>query len=228
VTAPRPELRDRVLGAAKREPSPTRAEALRGVGLALAVGFGATLALFLWLGGYDAGGRPSAFVGVSITGWAFIAALSSWGACSRGRSMLGRPASWLWTIAAAGGPLLVAWIVVGAMGWPSTAEARCPSEIDVPCLAFTVLMSVGPFAAFLFLRRKSDPVHPRATGAALGAAAGTWGALFMNVHCACATPGHQVVAHAIPVVVLAVVGFLIGNAVLSVKPPPLDGAMDER
>jgi hypothetical protein len=33
----------------------------------------------------------------------------------------------------------------------------------------------GPLIAFARLRRASDPVSPRPTGAALGAAAGAWG-----------------------------------------------------
>lgn len=213
------DLRERVLSAARKEPAPTRMQATRTVAIVLIAGFATTLTLFLTIGGYAGGNRPASYMVMSIAGWLAMALVASWGAFGRGGSMLGRPGRWLGTIAVCTTPLLGAWIVLGALGWPATASQGCPPEVDGGCLMFTILLSLGPFAAFLFARRNSDPVHPRATGAALGAASGAWGALCMNAHCACAAPFHQFIGHAVPISVLALAGFLLGGLVLSVRAP---------
>jgi len=217
VTSLSPELRERILSAAKKAPAPTRQQTTRTTAIVLIAGFGSALALFLSIGGYVGGNRPASYMAMSIAGWLAMALIASWGAFGRGGSMLGRPASWLGTIAVCTTPLLGAWIMLGALGWPGTASQSCPPEVDAGCLKFTIILSLAPFAAFLFARRNSDPVHPRVTGAALGAASGAWGALCMNAHCSCAAPLHQFIGHAVPITLLAVVGFLVGGLVLRVR-----------
>jgi hypothetical protein len=87
----------------------------------------------------------------------------------------------------------------------------------VGCIVVTLLFARGPFAALAYARRATDPVHPRPLGAALGAAAGAWGGALIDVHCKVTTVEHFVVGHALPIVLLSVVGALLGARVLGVR-----------
>jgi hypothetical protein len=60
-------------------------------------------------------------------------------------------------------------------------------------------------------------VAPRLTGAAIGAASGAWGALAIELHCGHASPGHIVLGHLFPVVMLTLVGVLIGDGVVAIR-----------
>src|SRR5205085_1653062 len=100
------ELRDRVLDAARREPSPTRAvKARRGAGL-IALGFGiaASIGVVGWLlarshahhwrvvqeGDTWTAGGPLGYVATLEAAWIAVALLATWVGFARGRSMLGR------------------------------------------------------------------------------------------------------------------------------------------
>ena len=72
-------------------------------------------------------------------------------------------------------------------------------------------------AAFLFLRRGSDPVHPRASGAALGAAAGAWASVLIHLHCPVAATDHVLLGHLAPVLFLSLAGVLVGRRLLGVR-----------
>lgn len=60
-----------------------------------------------------------------------------------------------------------------------------------------------------------DPIHPRLTRAALGAAAGAWGSWAMGLHCPYTEFGHVILGHLLPTGVLALVGLVAGQVFLA-------------
>jgi hypothetical protein len=112
---------------------------------------------------------------------------------------------------------LLAWCVFGSavLGEPQVPGASMAAH--TACFVFTSLFALGPLVAFAYLRRGSDPVHPRALGAALGAAAGAWGTMLINAHCAFTSPAHVAFGHVLPVALLAAVGALIGGRLFGVR-----------
>jgi hypothetical protein len=211
-------LRARVLAEAHREPSATRSERLRRV-LAAAIGgacFVVVLALSLGVRGVR---PPLALLALALGGGA-LALVVTWGAASRGRSMLGRSRGSLAGVAvlAVAGPL--AWpLAVGGVQGTVPLMGGTPAQ-HVICFVLTSLVALAPFAAITYARRGSDPVHPRALGAAIGAAAGAWGGALIDVHCSLVTFEHLAVGHAAPIALFALVGALVGGRVFGVRGSP--------
>ena len=52
----------------------------------------------------------------------------------------------------------------------------------------------------------------------MGAAAGAWGGVMIDLHCEIAHEMHVALAHVLPVVVLAAVGAIVGRRVLGIVP----------
>jgi hypothetical protein len=128
--------------------------------------------------------------------------------------MLGRPIAQRVAVAGLTPAALFASALVASAAWPQTIDHRNSFLSFAICAAFTVVFALGPMAAFAFVLRRSDPVAPRLGGAALGAAAGAWGALGIELYCTRPTPWHVLWGHVLPVVVLALVGALIGGRAL--------------
>jgi hypothetical protein len=212
---PTPELRSRILGAIRDVPAPPRAVVLRRRAIAFVIAFVPLIAFEM----YDLrlGDRPLGFVVANVTGWALLAFVATLGAVGRGTSMLGRPRGWLIAIALLLPPLLLALAALAYGPWPQAMTIDCTGAGDMNCCAFTLGLAVGPLAAFAYARRESDPVHPRLTGAALGASAGAWAAVSMALHCPVTSLRHVVVGHIVPVVAFALIGLLVGSKVLAVR-----------
>jgi len=105
--------------------------------------------------------------------------------------------------------------VVGAV-WPPPYKV---ADLDkhLVCIEFTTLMALGPFIAFTFLRRGSDPVAPRLTGAAIGAVSGVIGAVGIELRCSHATLVHVALGHVLPVALLAMLGALVAGRIVAVR-----------
>lgn len=210
-----PDLRARVLAAARAEPSPpigaSNARSIAGFVLAFV-----PLALFdLRSAGLH--GRPLGFMVLNVVGWAALAALATWGAVGRGPSMLGRSPRWLFALATATPLALVVVVAAGYVPWPA-AEAIDGTPLgDFICFSSVVVLALGPLVAFGVTRRHSDPIHPALTGAALGVAAGAWGSFALALHCPVTSLRHIVVSHVIPVLLVAGVGALIGSKLLALR-----------
>ncbi|MDP9036147.1 MAG: hypothetical protein M3O50_15205, partial [Myxococcota bacterium] len=188
---PSPELRQRVLAAVAAEPVAARTgRALHAA--VLAAGFGLMVPISVVLGGPGFRGRPPGYVVAIVLSWFGLAVATSWAGVSRGRSMLGRPRAWrVLLVLATPVTLLGVSLLVGSM-WPQMLQEApgahkrvlwfvAPPQIV--CLVATPLFAIGPLLAFAFVRRSSDPVAPRATAAAIGAAAAAWAATAMALHC---------------------------------------------
>jgi len=211
-----PDLRTRVLDATSKAPSPNRAEVrARAV---RAWGFGTALSMIVFAAvGISIGTRPIAFIVVSALGWAVVAAAATLGAYGRGLSMLGRSGQLLGLVVALTGPALLAWLFACLAVWPGAGIDPGSLLVHAACFTATMGLSVGPLAAMLFVRRGTDPVHPRIQGAALGAAAGSIGGVLIDVHCAVAHPTHVLLAHVLPALVLAAFGALFGARTLGIR-----------
>jgi hypothetical protein len=215
-----PELRARVLDAARREPAAPRASGLRRRGVTLVLGFGfavaSAVACTVLLGGPAVAPRPVGYFALVAFAWAAIAVVASWGAVGRGRSMLGRPVTQRVAIAMATPIALIAVAAAGSAVWPETIDGRSDLLAHVICAVLTILFALGPLVAFAVVNRRSDPIAPSLTGAALGAAAGAWGALGIELFCTRATPVHVFLGHVLPVALLVAVGAWVGRRLLGV------------
>jgi hypothetical protein len=215
-----PDLRARVLDAARREPAPSRATGLRRRGVTVVLGFAfavaSTIACAVLLGGPAIEPRPVGYFALVAVAWAAIALVASWVAVGRGRSMLGRPTAQRAAIAVVTPIALIAVAAAGSAVWPQTVDGRSSLLAHVICGSLTILFALGPLVAFAVVNRRTDPIAPSLTGAALGAAAGAWGALGIELFCTRATPVHVFLGHVLPVAVLVAVGALIGQRLLGV------------
>lgn len=209
-------LRERVLQQARSTPSPDARTVQRRRRAALALGAGASLVLVAALG-VAAAGRPLAFVVLSAIGWASLAAGTTWMAAHRGVTMLGRTRRALAVAAVVTAPAVLAWVMVCTIGWPELREPAATASTNLACLIATTLLSLGPLFALAFVRRGSDPVHPRATGASIGAAAGAWGGVLIDLHCGVVHPVHVAFAHVMPIAVFALLGAALGARLFGVR-----------
>ena len=211
-----PNLRARILEAASREPSPTRAVRSRSAFLASLAAASASLGLSLALGGPTAK-RRAAVVALAVVGAGLAALVATWLAAGRGSSMLGRSRGTLVSVSNAAPIALIAWSLVASGMDPSAPAAGETWVSHGVCFVFTLLFAAAPVAALAYVRRGSDPVHPRALGAALGGAAGTWGGMLIDVHCAFTSPLHLTLGHAAPIALLAALGALFGARILGLR-----------
>ncbi len=214
--SPPSELRARVLEAARREPVRTRAEGLKRQVLTVVLGFAAPIVVCFALGGPKVG-RPPGFearVPATVCGRGGVAAGGGGGG---GRSMLGRPTSVRAAVATLTPIAFLGVVLLASAVWPETALSHDGPRDLAPCLVYTLIFAVGPLVAFALLRRRSDAVAPRSGGAALGAAAGAWGAVGITLHCPHVTPGHVVLGHVLPVAGIALLGVLVGQQIVAIR-----------
>ncbi|HEY1957898.1 MAG TPA: NrsF family protein [Polyangiaceae bacterium] len=211
-----PDIRAAVLAQAKRAPSPDAAKTRRAYATVVVLGVLVALACFAPFG-LKLGGRPPAFIAISAAGWAAIALGATLLASSKRKTMLGVARSVLAFVALAAGPAIVAWVMGCTMGWPDVRDAAGTLHQHVTCFLTTSLFALGPAVALAFVRRGSDPVHPRATGAALGAAAAAWGGVLIDLHCPLASAPHVAIGHVLPVAIYAALGALVGARLFGVR-----------
>jgi hypothetical protein len=213
-----PELKARILEATRGVPSPTRRAARLSAWLVLPSGVLVAAALYFMMldPKHGAGARPLAFYVACVGSWAAIAALSMWAAFARGRSPVGRSRAWLFAVAAGTPALLYALSFVVVLVRPDLAV----NPDHVPgwrCFGLTLAAAVFPLVALAYVRRQSDPVHPIASGAALGAACGASAGIMVDMWCPVATIDHMTLGHIVPIVICTFVGALLGWQVIAMR-----------
>jgi hypothetical protein len=121
------------------------------------------------------------------------------------------------TTVAVGTPVLLLAVSL-ALGrlWPGTGSAGT-SAGALPCLALTFAAAAYPLAGMLTLRRSTDPLHPIAGGAALGAASGACSGVMVTWWCPLSDAAHVVSAHVLPVAALAIIGAVAGDRMLAMR-----------
>jgi hypothetical protein len=224
------DLRAQVLAAVAAEASPTRtAVSRRNVFIAMAAAASAVAAFVIFatlvsegelvrLGGEVAHRhleRPPWLVVATAGGALAIAAAALWLALGRGRSMLGRSRGWLLS----GGVLiplsLLAW-KVGCSAAFGDAMVRWPDRLGLWCLALSIVVAMGPLLAFMTMRRTAFQ-HPALNGATMGIASGACAWIAVDLWCPVAYVPHLMLGHVLPLVVLAAVGALLGQTLLSIR-----------
>lgn len=211
------DLREQLLRAVQAVPSPPRAAVSRANAIAIAAGAIAALGLFIATGGARWGDRSLAVVAFTVVGWLAVGAALTVRVAYRSRSMLGPASSIIVLSVAAALSALVAAVFVRAFFGETSFSSGLPAKSHVACLVLTFVFALGPTVALFFMRRASDPVHPRLSGAALGAVGGVWAGLLINLHCPASDDVHLLLGHVGPVVVLACAGALLGRAVLGIR-----------
>ena len=213
-------LKLRVLEAVRQRPMPRRADRLLPV-VALAVLAAVIMAAVLqWVprllgevgGVAHAAGRPAASGAWILAGTIALALGSSWFVLPFRRSMLS-PARGVLLAVAIGVPLLVgAWLVL----WHATYDDPF-TRTGWRCFALTGLTAPWSFAALAYASRRVEPRHPGTAGAALGAAAGAWAAVMVELWCPLSVSEHVLLGHVLPLLVLALAGSAIGARIFRLR-----------
>jgi hypothetical protein len=203
-------LKAQILETARSEPSPSRPTMLINSAVVLGTSLALTVNVFLAAGGMRDDPRPRPIVVGTLLGWLSLAISSTWGALGRGGTMEGRPRRHLIALATA--------IPAAASAWMGVWVARChamatslPGADDSVCFLLALGLSLPALLALAWVRRDADVKHARATGAALGGAAGAWGGTFVDAHCPSLALAHLAVGHILPIAILALVGALFGR-----------------
>ncbi len=217
MTMPSNELRERVFAAAKETPSLTRSQLQTRIFAIVAIGAVATTALFFAMGGFVRGTRPLELVCFTAGFGLFSAIVLTRLAADRGKSMLGRPRSWLITACVVAAPILAIVAFAAPHLWPENASEPVTEQVHIRCALATIVQGALPLVVLLVPKRGSDPVHPVITGAALGMTAGAWTAMMAYLRCPHAAAGHCIIAHVVPTLVLTALGALLGRVLLRLR-----------
>lgn len=214
------DLKQRVLAAVRKTPSPVRSDARREARLVAEGSLVVAAGLFLALEGVShAGGRPLWFVVASMAVWVGVAAGSLWGAWRCGGSVADRSAAWLAAIALGTPALLLA--VALAFAWLDPGLTTLHADrLGLRCFALTLAIAACPLVGLSIVRRSSDPVHPLANGAALGAASGACAGVMVDLWCPVGAARHVAIGHIAPVLALAVLGAVLGARVIAMRARP--------
>jgi hypothetical protein len=217
---PPAELRARVLEAARRDPVPPAPAAGRKQWLVVARGFAVASAIVIAAAIHGSEAKTPRPLGCILSLemlWLSLAVAATWAGVNRGRSMLGRPRALRIAVAAlTPAAMLAAWLPV-AFAWPQTLQDASSLHAHLICVVMTMTLAAGPLVAFVRLRRASDPVSPRITGAAIGAAAGAWGDAAHVLICGYTAPAHILIGHILPIALLTGVGIVLGDRVVALR-----------
>src|SRR4051812_36626338 len=112
------QLRAQVIAQVRSELVPTRAELFRRHAGLVAACTLVPLSIFVAMGGVRAAPRPQALVLETALGSTLLALLVAGAGLSRGRSMLGRPRSWLVSLVVLTPLSLLAWRVISSSQYP--------------------------------------------------------------------------------------------------------------
>jgi hypothetical protein len=212
------ELKERVVAAIRRSPSPVRSAVRREARGVLLAGLAVATTLFFAAGGmHHALGRPAWFLGASLTLWAAVA-LVALRAAWRGGIAFGAGSLTSLAVVVVGAPavLLVASLAFAEVD-PALTRLHSQS-VSLHCFALTLAAAAFPLVGLSRARRSSDPMHPVASGAALGVACGAFAGVMVDLWCPVAAPSHVLVGHILPIGVLALLGAAVGARVIAMRP----------
>jgi hypothetical protein len=211
------ELKQRILAASAKAPSPSRTAMRRRLVLLIAGGAGAMVAIYwlfaLQLFGWQSIPRSRILAGGTLLGATSVAAIAVAVAVGRGRHMLGRPRHLLIALIVLTPLALFAW----KTGWSALFGNLAESPLlGNRCLSMAMAMGAVPLALLTMTRRAGEPRHPGLMGAAMGIAVGACGWVLIDLWCPVAGPLHLLRGHLLPVVLLGLLGAAVGRVVLRV------------
>ena len=205
------DLKSRIFAAIRAEPAPTRQATRLRNALLLASGAAVALVIFRLCGGMHREERPTPLVLATCAGWIVAAAVATRIALARGRSTLGRATAWLVALLVVAPFALLAWKVAVTMPFGPEMSVERQGRPGWRCLGVSVAVGVPLLAVFTAARRRTDPLRPGITGAALGTAAGVAAGSLVDLWCPIAYVPHLLLGHILPLVVLALLGALAGR-----------------
>lgn len=214
-----PDLKRRVLAVTASEASPTRRQRVMRSAILAASAVAVPFLLLALVGGPRVGPRPLPLVATTALGTAGIAVLALVLAVGRGPSMLGHSTRRLLGTAVMVPVAFLMWKAVSSAGVPHMMDPW-PTRSGLRCFALTALFAAWPVVALLWDRRRSDPIHPRALGLALGVAAGVSAAALVDLWCPVGHIPHLLVGHVAPMLLLGGLGALVGARALGVRAAP--------
>lgn len=209
------QLRAQVIGLTAREPSPTRAQLSRKQRIVLCIVMLVPLLVFIAWGGIRVGPRPERLVLQTALGSAVLAAGLAIVGIGRGRSMLGRPRSWLVVQVLLTPLLLLCWRVLSSARYPNMM-VQWVDRPGLRCFALSMILALAPLLGVLWLRRGSDPLHPRLTAAASGASVGAGAWVLVDLWCPVGYVPHLLLGHVLPLLLLVALSALLGGRVIAV------------
>jgi hypothetical protein len=210
------QIRAQVLDRARRDPSPTRDERARSDRRVVWAVTVVPLLLFWAAGGMRSAPRPVLLVVESALGAALVALGAAWVAIGRGRSMLGSPASRLLALALGTPLLLFAWKVFVTSGCPDMMVAWSERP-GFRCLGLSLCLGSVPIVGLVWMRRNSDPIHARLSGAAIGAAVGAVVWVLVDLWCPVGYVPHLLLGHVLPLIVAIASSAFLGGRVLALR-----------
>lgn len=209
------QLRALVIDRTAREPSLTRAQLALRHRIVLSIVMLTPLVVFIACGGIRSGPRPDGLVLQTALGSGILAGGLAIVGIGRGRSMLGRPRRWLLLQVLLSAPLLFGWRVLISGFYP----AMMVEWVDRPglrCFALSAILACAPVLGLLWWRRGSDPLHPRLTAAAIGAAVGAGAWVLVDLWCPVGYVPHLLLGHVLPLLLLIAASALLGSRVIAV------------
>jgi hypothetical protein len=162
-------------------------------------------ALMVWGGPLAAAGRPAAYGAWVVAGTVALALAATWLSLPSRSSMLSPARGQLLAVAIGVPVLMGAWLLL----WHTTYTDPFV-RIGFRCFGLTAATAPWPFIALAYASRRLDPRHPALAGAALGATAGAWAAVMVELWCPLAVPDHVLVGHVLPLVLLSIAGSVYG------------------
>lgn len=212
--APSPEAKNRILAAIRADPVPTRDEARRRAWLTVGIAAATAIAIFAYFGGIRISGRPDMLVIWTFLGWSAVAGGAAAVAVARGRSTIGRSTAALLVVIGVTPVVLLAWKIGVTVSFGPEMSVSWPERPGFRCLGLTLAMAAPLLVALLFMRRRSDPVHPGIAGAALGITAAIAAGALVDLWCPVAYLPHLLLGHILPLGVVAAVGAWAGRRLL--------------
>ncbi len=210
---PSSSLRDKVLADAAAHQARTRSQGRRRAALVYTIGALACLPLFFAWGGLEhSAERPLALTLGIAAGALLVAVACASVAWWRGGSLVGRSSTALLAVAVLAPIATYVWLV----SWHGRYDDPA-SRIGYRCLAMTLASSTPLLGAAVYVRRRTVAVNPVLSGAALGAAAGAFGSITVDLWCPLTSSPHVLIGHALPIVILAILGAALGRIALAVR-----------
>lgn len=153
--------------------------------------------------------RPTLLTASLSFGLCLLAATATAAVFTRGASPVGRSPITL--------ALITGLVPFAVLGWlvlfqPTEAHASVPAGWR--CHAFTLALGAGMLLAMMIANRRSDPIHATWLGAAFGAVAAAWAAVFVAVWCPLFNVPHVLLGHVAPILVLATAGMVFVSRAL--------------
>lgn len=211
---PSEDLKLRLLREVASVPSRPRNDEAKRASWLVYGALAASLAVFAVLGGIRITGRPLSLVAGTVAGTVLIAALTFFAIVGRGKAMAGRATAWLTTIALVSPLALFGWKIFWSVQYEGALD-RWPARVGFKCLGLSMVLGIFPLAAFLFVRRGTDPVHPGRAGMAIGVGLGLGVAALVDAWCPVAYVPHLLLGHLLPLAALGAIGFFVGRKVLA-------------